>query len=313
MFGPKDGKFPFVTFKTAWSDKPLEWLMRKVVDNYYGGFSKIDPFARYINEFPQYFGILPFEESAEDLTMFRKSIVYDPTLIMGAYVHTATGLNRITAAPNISAMGIMHEAGHAVCGLADEYTRSELTVKNPFSTDSVKNYGFLSALNNCQYCPNISFLPYGKPYLGCGGNISFSSYPFYRTSYTSIMWDDNNPRFNLWGCAICRAKILGIIPTIETLQEQAQTSINEGMDCISETPSKDDLTIKERKCPGECSSKYDCMFVRGWDIECVDSCTKEHKCVMKEAGSVCVVRGSTVWKCIDNGLCVSAAYEDYNQ
>ena len=107
-------------------------------------------------------------------------------------------------APNVSNQVRLHEMGHALCGLDDEYQRSE---PPPSST--------LSSLN-CSTSPDIDYLLGGINYgnvgldksLGCAWNSTQSGTQIFRPTGSSIMRTSTG-KFNEVSCGYCVAAITG--------------------------------------------------------------------------------------------------------
>ncbi|MFB6088622.1 MAG: hypothetical protein ABEK36_02470 [Candidatus Aenigmatarchaeota archaeon] len=279
----EEAEYKFVTFRTLELDKSSKWLVDRAYKDVTKGFHKVDPFKYYKNKFVHYAFIDPSEELRGERD-FSLSTRYDNLSFHAAYTYgkgnSPFGLNRIYVDPSKTSHSLMfwtwgypplvvvHEAGHAFCGLFDEYTYlpstmamdkfSKKTLNNCFPFDKDEEFPFLTLKN---------LGPYGKPWKGCTADS------FFRTSDKSIMhsfsYSGGNLKFNVWSCASCRKEILRNERDMKNYTEEDFLAdldfCKTQLDTIYDSPSQEDFDW-------ECGGDEDCQMP--------ETCNDSHKCTL---------------------------------
>lgn len=134
----------------------------------------------------------------------------------------------------------VHETGHSLCNLQDEYLYDDC---NKCGLDDCKAYGNLDAPNNnCATNPlfdfKYSFVTYGTSNLGCTYTADFQfahATSYYRSTRDSIMrFSKLTPKFNVVSCGYCVAALNGVkAPKSQDAKPYWQECLN--MDTINIT------------------------------------------------------------------------------
>lgn len=278
LWGPEDAEFSIVTVRTSGVGWSPTQVVQRAVSNYVNGYHQIDPFKTYKLKFKQKVDLENYDDRLiasfvlSDITNCKGGTLHN-IYVQGSGIAERGGISSKDSpfallGPLSTIDTVLHETGHAFCGLNDEYVYP-LAAAPPNLEDKIRDDP-----KNCDYPasrpeigPFLRFLPYGSAYPGCVHSH------FFRTSSESIMKGlTGEDRFNVWSCAFCVYRILhGSGTTIRTYAETCK-----GLDCINETPDPGDYNI-------ECifGNPFYCLDTKGWDIECVKDCDTSHRCVME--------------------------------
>ena len=247
----------FVTARTTSLAESSKGIVNRGFDNMINGYHVVEPFKYYRDKFAHYVDIEEYDDKEWITTGGRfvplsdgilRNIgtvlkvsnckggrVYNVYTVRGAHpgtAHCSIGSKLIVSSkflppnPNFNlALIAVHETGHTFCYLNDEY--------EPIFLGKVEE-------TNCIRNLPLEFLPYGRPYQGC------TSYHFVRTSRDSIMRGRDEPRFNVWSCAYCRAEILKTKKDLASTKGHAEfckTNFCKNRAVICESPGEEDYKI----------------------------------------------------------------------
>jgi len=220
MYG--DGKIKFASLRGESANISSFDLLLSSRDSVNEGFNSVDPFKTYNDSFSHYtdlknikdnswlligsyqngiyaYGKRNIERDSSCGKGFDEYIFYNERTYegvappVGGIVYIEEGGDPET---------VMHETGHAFCGVKDEYV---------YEGSFTRFLGrlFLSTRPNCVIDPKVDFLYKGKMYgdtnfKGCTNKL------VYRSTGNSMMnYQWSTPKFNVVSCGYCLSKIKG--------------------------------------------------------------------------------------------------------
>jgi hypothetical protein len=267
--GEDDAEFGVVTMRTTSSGLTPKKVVEYGSKTMSNGYLATDPFKSYSDKFSFWIDLLPHDDSGWEVksikgdgqtpqyfaTSVRDNIpkisacgkkrlhnLYTTrginTKIHGGYATLGGRYAIINPIKNIHLLIALHESGHAIGWLQDEYLTD-----NTGSMASIAN-----AERNCETDLPLDFLPYGKPYRGCTSPNAI------RTTEDSIMRDHrSSQKFNVWSCAFLVTYFKQERENKEKLKQYAKECNN--MDVVSETCKPENTIYTEGLPTGCCPEK----------------------------------------------------------
>jgi len=192
--GGQDAKFNISYMRGASSDYSATELFNIAKDNVNYGFNAIDPFARYQGMFAHYVDLKKHDDSGAIFSKLEGFSTCGSFRVFYTNRIDTPGVSwqgNVMLKPGFYGPTLIHEVGHAFCGLRDEYVDPD-----PPRLESIPQ-------TNCRRTPS-SFGAYGGIYKGC-------THPdLYRSTNVSIMNAAGlSTKFNVISCGYCLQAIKG--------------------------------------------------------------------------------------------------------
>jgi len=296
VWGKDDAKFKVVGLRGKSSYEIASWIVARTDDNQKLGFGKVDPFMTFKDQFSHYADLKEINDALESVaakqqrtsscgsnariyTIYSSSIILDMRSNLKSefvFGYTYPMARTIFIYPGRALpLLFVHEAGHAMAGLQDEYLYREIIRTIPDNNNE----------RNCVDNP-AKFTGYGDSvWTGC------ENYPgLYKPTVTSIMNTASNglKKFNVISCGYLINSIKNN-PSYTKMQQYWQ-------DCMSLDTIKPNSLV--------CSIDLDCTTDNSQGCaKCQKTLDGKGVCVFQGVGQDCTARNKNSDK-LQIGSCV---------